>query len=83
MLENLARGFLGGCPAPPPPSGSEGNGKYDKTNAKDVERAWNQLVYEIINEGLIDELYDAFAESDKLEDLSPMVQAAAKHIFLT
>lgn len=80
VFENIARGFLGGCP--PSQSPTKEDDEYDTRNAKDLERSWNQAVHRIINGDLIDELFDSFAKSGKLEDQTPMVQAAIKHIFL-
>jgi hypothetical protein len=79
IIENLARGYLGGCPgAHDFPS----ERRYDRSNAEDLKRAWNEAIHQAVYGNLIDELFDAFRSSEQIEDLSPMVQAALKHIFL-
>ncbi|KAF8856128.1 hypothetical protein BDZ45DRAFT_654437 [Acephala macrosclerotiorum] len=79
LIENAARGYLGGCPAAP----RENDGiQYDRTKAEDLARAWERAAHDLVYGDLIDELYDGIAKSDKLEDTSPLVQAAIEHILL-
>jgi len=81
VIESAARGYLGGCPGPRKQD-IEDESKYDRAKAEDLKKAWDQVVHQIVYGDLIDELFDAVAKSEKLEDLSPMVQAALKHILL-
>lgn len=77
-MENLARGMLGGCPRVDARDGEH----YDKTQAEDLERAWEQAASDLVYGDLISELFDGAAKSDKLEDTSPVVQAAIEHILI-
>lgn len=80
LLEAAARGCLGGCPKP---ARDEAEKKeYDLSNAEDLQAAWETAAHKLVYGDLIDELYDATAESDKLEDKSPMVQAVVEHAIL-
>ncbi|CZR63541.1 uncharacterized protein PAC_13438 [Phialocephala subalpina] len=78
LIENAARGCLGGCPVAP----GDNEAQYDHTKAEDLARAWDRAAHDLVYGDLIDELYDGIAKSDKLEDTSPLVQAAIEHILL-
>ncbi len=79
VIENCARGCLGGCPEAPDKIADV---KYDRSKAEDLKRAWDRAAYELVYGDLIDELDDGVAKSEKLEDTSPLVQAAIEHILL-
>lgn len=79
VIENAARGFLGGCPVP---QDSTDDNQCDRFKAEDLQKAWDKTIHQIIYETLIDYLFRAFARSGDVENLSTMVQAALKHIFL-
>lgn len=79
LIENAARGCLGGWPAAP---GENDGTQYDRTKAEDLARAWETAARDLVYGELIDELYDCIAKSDKLEDTSPLVQTAIEHILL-
>ncbi|KUJ08259.1 uncharacterized protein LY89DRAFT_659304 [Mollisia scopiformis] len=78
LIENCARGCFGGCPTVEEKPKSQ----YDRSKAEDIKQAWERAAHELVYGDLIDELYDGIAKSDKLEDLSPLVQAAIEHILL-
>lgn len=77
LIENAARGCFGGCP----PVQDETK-QYDRSKAEDLRQAWKRAAHDLVYGDLIDELYDTMAKSDKLEDMSPLVQAAIEHILL-
>lgn len=78
LIENVARGLYGGCPKTP----AEITDQHDRSKAEDLKRAWETAAQQLVYGDLIDELYDNFAKSDKLENLSPLVQAAIEHMLL-
>jgi hypothetical protein len=81
VIETAARGYLGGCPGPGNQDVKD-ESKYNRTKAEDLKKAWDQVLHQIVYGDLIDDLFDAFAKLEKLDDLSPVVQAALKHILI-
>lgn len=77
LVENAARGCFGGCPPV-----QQTDKQYDRSKAEDLRQAWDRAAHELVYGDLIDELYDTVAKSDKLEDMSLLVQAAIEHILL-
>ncbi|KAG5961156.1 hypothetical protein E4U57_007813 [Claviceps arundinis] len=97
LLEMLSRGLLGGLPRGEGTSRDEGsagpgtesglkadeNGKqYDLNKADDLERAWENVLQELVYGDLVDQLFDHFGKEDDLETLSPMVEASVRHNIL-
>ncbi|KAG6293461.1 hypothetical protein E4U46_007584 [Claviceps purpurea] len=98
LLEMLSRGLLGGLPrgegtsrderSGPGPgreaeAGADENEKqYDLNKADDLERAWGNVLQELVYGDLVDKLFDHFGTEDDLETLSPMVEASARHNIL-
>ncbi|KAG6193735.1 hypothetical protein E4U10_003547 [Claviceps purpurea] len=98
LLEMLSRGLLGGLPRgegtsrderswPGPgreaEAGADENEKqYDLNKADDLERAWGNVLQELVYGDLVDQLFDHFGTEDDLETLSPMVEASARHNIL-
>ncbi|KAK3292384.1 PX-associated-domain-containing protein [Chaetomium fimeti] len=77
--ETVSRGILGGVE-----NGANRSlyGEYDRSEARDLARAWEDGVQELVYGNLIDELFSCAAEKDSLEEHSPAVQAAADYIIL-
>lgn len=77
--EAVSRGILGGVE-----NGANRNlhGEYDRSEAQDLARAWEDGVHELVYGDLIDELFNCAAEKNSLEEHSPAVQAAADYIIL-
>ncbi|KAG6215002.1 hypothetical protein E4U50_008045 [Claviceps purpurea] len=94
LLEMLSRGLLGGLPRGEGTSRDEGTGteagvkadenekQYDLNKADDLERAWGNVLQELVYGDLVDKLFDHFGTEDDLETLSPMVEASARHNIL-
>ncbi|KAI9692751.1 MAG: hypothetical protein M1820_009394 [Bogoriella megaspora] len=77
LIEFLGRGVFGGLAKRKP------NGKrrqYDTTKPEDVVSGWNEFLQQIVYGDMINELFDKAAETDKLEEHSPLVQAAHEHL---
>ncbi|KAH6842655.1 PX-associated-domain-containing protein [Chaetomium sp. MPI-CAGE-AT-0009] len=77
--ESVSRGILGGVE-----NGANRNlhGEYDRSEAQDLARAWEDGVQELVYGNLIDELFSCAAEKHSLEEHSPAIQAAADYIIL-
>lgn len=79
LLEYLARGYLGGCPKQ---ADQNTDRKYDTFKPGDVMRAWNDFVQQCVHGDMIDKLTKRLSETDKLEDHSPLVQAAHEYVLV-
>lgn len=75
MIEYVLRGVLGGYPK----YGRKKHGEYDTSNPDDVIAAWDQFLHEVIYEDMLDKLFAKAAETDKLTDHEPLVQAAHEY----
>ncbi|GAB1316148.1 PX-associated-domain-containing protein [Madurella fahalii] len=77
--EIVSRGILGGIPKGPP---RYLHGAYDRNDAKDLVRAWEDVVHELLYGALIDELFACATERPTLEEHSPAVLAAVDYIII-
>ena len=75
IVESVARGRLGGYPK----RTSNGGSDYDTSNPDDVVRAWDDFLQRIIYGDLLDKMFVKAAETDKLSDHEPVVQAAHQY----
>lgn len=77
--ETVSRGILGGLA-----QGSARNlhGVYDRTNASDLVRAWEDAAHELVYGSLIDELFACATEHQSIEEHSPAVQTAADYTII-
>lgn len=77
--ESVSRGILGGLER-----GEKRNldGKYDRSQAEDLVRAWEDGVHELLYGELIDELFKCAAERKSLEEHSAGVQACADYTII-
>ncbi|KAL9017486.1 MAG: hypothetical protein Q9185_005199 [Variospora sp. 1 TL-2023] len=75
IVESVARGRLGGYPKQEPKK----DATYDKANPDDVVRAWDDFLHRIIYGDLLDSMFVKAAETDKLSDHEPVVQAAHEY----
>ncbi|KAL8927102.1 MAG: hypothetical protein Q9172_001524 [Xanthocarpia lactea] len=75
IVESVARGRLGGYPKQPLKEDS----RYDKANPDDVVKAWDDFLQRIIYGDLLDKMFVKAAETDKLSDHEPVVQAAHQY----
>ncbi|KAG6291856.1 hypothetical protein E4U09_003662 [Claviceps aff. purpurea] len=60
----------------------ENEKQYDLNKADDLERAWGNVLQELVYGDLVDQLFDHFGTEDDLETLSPMAEASARHNIL-
>lgn len=77
--EVVSRGILGGLPRQ---SSRSLDGPYDKSQARDLVRAWDDAVHELVYGDLVDELFDCATSGKNLEEHSPAVRAAADYIII-
>jgi len=77
--EVISRGILGGLPRQ---SARNLNGFYDKSQARDLVRAWDDAVNELVYGDLVNELFDCATSGKNLEEHSPAVRAAADYIII-
>jgi hypothetical protein len=77
--EVVSRGILGGVQNG---ANRDLKGKYDRSKAQDLVRAWEDAVHELVYGNLIEELFACAAEKQSLEEHSPGVQAAADYIII-
>ncbi len=75
MVEYVSRGTLGGYPK----SSINTDRQYDLDNPDDVIAAWDDFLQQIIYGDLLDRMFTKAAETDKLLDHEPVVQAGVKY----
>lgn len=80
IVEMLGRGMLGGVDRKEAGADTESSSRYDHAKADDLERAWDNVVQGLVYGDLADQVFDHFVRSDDLETLSPMAEAAVRHI---
>lgn len=81
IVEMLGRGMLGGVDRKEAGADTESSSsRYDYAEADDLERAWENVVQGLVYGDLADQVFDHFVRSDDLETLSPMAEAAVRHI---
>jgi len=79
LHEAVSRGILGGVLDT---QRRNLHGEYDRASARDLVRAWEDAVQELVYGSLIEELFTCAAERPSLEEHSPGVQAAADYIIV-
>ncbi|KAL1633673.1 hypothetical protein SLS56_002821 [Neofusicoccum ribis] len=78
LIEYPAKGALGGFPM----KDVDAARAYDTSKPDDVMQAWDDFLQQLVYGGMIDELFTTCAETDNLEDHSPLVQAAHEFILV-
>ncbi|KAL8724332.1 MAG: hypothetical protein Q9181_006876 [Wetmoreana brouardii] len=78
IVESVSRGRLGGYPK----QSLKQDGAYDRTNPDDVVKAWDDFLQRIIYGDLLDKMFVKAAETDKLSDHEPVVQAAHQYALI-
>ena len=73
LIEYPARGIYAGFDEP---DVSDGNKKYDTSNAHDLTRAFKDFMNLVVYGDILDDMFKKTAETDKLADHKPIVQAA-------
>ena len=81
ILEYVSRGCLGGYPRFVERKEKEKERKYDTSDPNDVVAAWDEFLQQIIYGDMLDRLFAKAAETDKLSDHEPLVQAAHEYAF--
>ncbi|KAM0330156.1 hypothetical protein ACHAQA_004329 [Verticillium albo-atrum] len=80
MIESLVRGCLGGCP---PSEGTiDKKETYDLKDAKELERAFNDVLHGIVYGDLIDDITVHVEKSADIEAHSPRIEAAVEYAIL-
>ncbi|QPG95587.1 hypothetical protein C2857_001310 [Epichloe festucae Fl1] len=79
IVEMLGRGMLGGVDRREPGT-EDAESRYDHAKADDLERAWDNVIQGLVYGDLGNQVFDHFIKSDDLEALSPMAEAAVRHI---
>ena len=76
MVEYCARGILGGYVRRPIRKGAH----YDTSKPEDLISAWDDFVQQLLYGDLLEKLFRKAAETDKLSDHEPVVQALHKYV---
>jgi len=74
VVEQVARGVLGGCPGGP--IADLKSQTYDMQNARDLARAWDDVMRDLVYGDLINDLFDFATENENIEEHSQAVKAA-------
>ena len=77
IVEYVSRGCLGGYPKVIEHKERD----YDTSDPNDVVAAWDEFLQQIIYGDMFDRLFAKAAETDKLSDHEPLVQAAHEYAF--
>ncbi|KAM0279422.1 hypothetical protein ACHAQH_004582 [Verticillium albo-atrum] len=80
MIESIVRGCLGGCP--PSKGTSDKKEKYDLKDAKELERAFNDVLYGVVYGDFIDDITVHVEKSADIETHSPRIAAAVEYSIL-
>ncbi|KAL8770426.1 MAG: hypothetical protein Q9209_003852 [Squamulea sp. 1 TL-2023] len=75
IVESVARGRLGGYPKQTLNTDSD----YDKADPDQLAKGWDDFLQRIIYGDLLDKMFIKAAETDKLTDHEPVVQAAHQY----
>jgi hypothetical protein len=78
IVEYVSRGVLGGYPK----TAMKKDGRYDASNPDEVIAAWNEFLQQIIYGDMLEKMVAKAAETDKLTDHEPLVQAAHEYAFV-
>jgi hypothetical protein len=79
LIEFIGRGVFGGLPKR---SLDRTEDQYDPAKPEDVVQGWDDFLQRIVYHEMVDELFDKAAETNQLEDHSPLVQAAHEHLVI-
>ena len=83
LIESLGRGTLGGYPGGSTSSlTSPADQTYDRTDAVDFSKAWDDVLRAMVYDNLVDELFTYCAENKDIESHSPAVKAAIDYIVI-
>jgi hypothetical protein len=78
LLETPARGSLVGLADAAP----GGGGEYDVADADDLKQGWRALLYGLVYESTVDELFETVARTPDLSEHPASVQAAHEYILI-
>ena len=84
IYEMIGRGMFGGVKRSGTKTSEEKKSddeerKFDHTNIKDLEGAWDGCVQELVYGDLMDKMFDHLAATHDFEGYSPMVEAASRY----
>lgn len=79
LIEYPARGIFAGFDEP---SEEDLSRKYDTSKSEDIQRAFRDLMHQIVYGGMIDEMVEKVGETDKLSEHTQLVQAAHEYVIV-
>jgi hypothetical protein len=79
LIEYPVRGVFGGLEKP---VGRDGYHEYDMSNSEDLSKGFRDFVHQAVYGDVIDDLMAKAAETDKLSEHLPIVQAAHEFILV-
>jgi hypothetical protein len=79
LIEYPVRGIFGGLEKP---AGDDGYHEYDLANSEDLSKGFRDFVHQAVYGEVIDDLVAKAAETDKLSEHLPIVQAAHEFILV-
>lgn len=82
-LESVARGFLVGRSRDPAVNlATLKNEKYDRSDARSLEHAWDDCVQGLMYGDLLDRIFDAVKATPELDDVPPVAKAALDYFLV-
>ena len=79
LIEYLVRGVFGGLEKP---VGRDGYHEYDMTKSEDLAEGFRDFLHQAVYGHVVDDLMAKAAETDKLSEHLPIVQAAHEYILV-
>ena len=79
IVEYVSRGCLGGYPR----HAGQKERQYNNSDPDDVVAAWDEFLQQVIYDDMLDRMFAKAAETDKLSDHEPLVQAAHEYAITT
>ena len=79
LIEYPARAVYAGFDAP---GRKFGEGKYNHSDPDDLMRAFHELMYGLVYGTALDDLNETAAQTDKISEHSPLVQAAHEYMLI-
>ena len=79
LIEYPVRGVYAGFDEP---SEEDLNRRYDSSKAENLQRAFRDLMHQIVYGGMVDEMMKKIGETPKLSEHSQLVQAAHEYILV-
>lgn len=78
LLEYPAHGYFRGLEERP----QSGSGTYEVSDPDDLEKAWHDFLQRLVYGDLINDVFAKAAQTDQLDEHTPLIQAAHRYIVL-